>query len=115
MTQEEPVRLVVHISDTMHKAAKATAALRGITLRELVEVAIRRELAEGLPWGAEPPTPSKAALLPVTDDPATPYTKAGAEEGNKALEEAVAAHLEREIARGEAEHERRIRAGIIKG
>jgi hypothetical protein len=101
MTQAEETRTVVIISNALHKSAKAAAALRGCTLRELVEEAIRKEIL-GKPSGEVRPPEPIAEKKPQ-------------EAQNKALEDAVAAHLEKEVEKAKAEHERRIAAGILKG
>ena len=93
----------MNISHTLHKAAKATAALRDITLRELVEQALEKELLPGKPSakGKEADKASEEAPKPSST--------------NKALEDALAAQLEKENARMQAEHEDRIARGLIKG
>jgi hypothetical protein len=112
MTQEKVIRLVVHIEPTLHKAAKAIAALRGITLRDLVVEAVRKEI-EGKPGGEVPLTRTERIQRLKRPEPEgeAPAPAAG---GGRELEDAVAAQLEKEVERAKAEHERRVAAGVIK-
>lgn len=62
MDKEEPVRLVVHISPTLHKRAKATAALRGLTLRALVEASLADAIGDAAGVDPKPAAPAPASV-----------------------------------------------------
>jgi hypothetical protein len=126
MKQEENVRLVVHIEPSLHKAAKAIAALRGITLRYLVEEAMRKQI-EAKPPGADYSEEHAERIirkavqtLPpgetmITRDNLPDLRRGVLAIEQQELEDAVAAQLEKEVEKAKLEHERRVASGVIKG
>ena len=98
MKQEEPSRLVVMIADQLHKEAKASAALQGVTLRVLVEKALEAYLG------------GERSKVDKVDRPAEAPKDASPE-----MENAFAQLLEKEVDRANAEHARRVASGVIKG
>jgi hypothetical protein len=126
MTQEKTIRLVVHIEPTLHKAAKAMAALRGITLRDFVVEAVRKEIEAKPPKAdyseehAERIMRKAVQTLPpgetmITRDNLPDLRRGVLAIEQRELEDAVAAQLEKEVERAKAEHERRVASGMIKG
>ena len=103
-------RLTIECTPDLVHRAKLVAAMRRTTMRELItamieEAAKAHGITDALP-GAIPIVPSSPPPSPTPPSSPPP---------NKALEDAIVAHMEAENARMEAEHERRIAAGIIKG
>jgi hypothetical protein len=58
------MRTTIEIPDDLFRRAKATAALRGSTLKELVVRALEREFARQLPEPKKGPPTTKLPVLP---------------------------------------------------
>jgi hypothetical protein len=99
-------RLTIECTPELVRMAKLIAAMRGVTMRELITALIMDA--------------GKAHRIQVDGDtmvlidPVPPTATPTATE-NKALEDAMAAHLASQVEVMNAEHERRIATGTIKG
>jgi ribosomal protein L12E/L44/L45/RPP1/RPP2 len=94
-------RLTIECTPELVKTARVLAALRGVTMRELIT---------GMIEDAAKAHPVATATMPTATPPPT-----GAPTPNPELERALTAQLEQQVERGKAEHERRVAAGLIKG
>jgi hypothetical protein len=103
-------RLTIECTPELVRMAKLIAAMRGVTMRELITALImdagkaHRIQVDGDTMVLTEPVP------PTTTPTAIPTATE-----NKALEDAMAAHLASQVEVMNTEHERRIAAGTIKG
>jgi hypothetical protein len=93
-------RLTIECHPELVRRAKVLAAVRGVTLRDLITNLINEAALSGEVPGTKPTMSHDTGTPTTTPDPATEY--------------AVLAYLEGVNRRGEEEHARRVRAGIIK-
>ena len=98
---KDTTRLTIECTPELVKTARVLAALRGVTMRDLIT---------GMIEDAAKTNPVTVGAAPVASATLTTTPPHNAE-----LEAAVVAQLEQQIERGKAEHERRVAAGIIKG
>lgn len=100
-------RLTIECTPELVRMAKLISALRGVTMRELITALI---VDAGKAHKVQLGSDTLVLTEPTTPSPTTPATAE-----NKAVEDAMAAHLETQAERAKAEHDRRVAAGIIKG